>query len=281
MTEPARANARSALGPQASLLRAQVAAIWPKESAVLLNNGLPRTGHVLEVGCGPGFVTRMLRKLVPDCHISAVDHDPIYASLVAKESADDPNVTVTVASADALPFRSGFFDGALLRLVLQHVPDPLAVLREVRRVLRPNGVVLVVDVDHDASAVTDPPLPHDTSLRNGLLRWQRASGGNRRVGRHLPSLLTTAGFADVSIDAVAAHSAVDDRAALVEVIAVVEHLLPAMVNAEMQPWQAEEVVRFFADVRCGRHALEILLVLLVASGRVGGNSAARWSSTPI
>jgi SAM-dependent methyltransferase len=76
--------------------------------------------------------------------------------------ADAPRPAVR-ADATRLPFRDGCFDGAAALWMLYHLPDPLLVLREARRVVRPGGVVAVCT----SSRFNDP------ELASVLPRWGR------------------------------------------------------------------------------------------------------------
>ena len=90
-------------------------------------------GRVLDLGCGTG---RNLPLLPPGT--VAVGLDPSWASLVrARRRA--PAVPLVAGSAEALPFRPGVFDTVLSGLVFCSVPDARRGLREVRRVLAPEG----------------------------------------------------------------------------------------------------------------------------------------------
>ena len=64
--------------PDAELVRleAQAAHVWPREAEVLERQGLRPDARVLEVGCGPGFVTERLLTLVPQGSVTGIDNDP-------------------------------------------------------------------------------------------------------------------------------------------------------------------------------------------------------------
>ncbi len=101
--------------------------------------------RVLDVGCGPGALTAVLvRRLGPDS-VAAVD--PSEAFVV---SARDrlPGVDVRAATAESLPFADDTFDAALASLVVHFMADPVAGLREMARVTRPDGVVAAAVWDH-------------------------------------------------------------------------------------------------------------------------------------
>jgi len=100
---------------------------------------------VLEVGPGPGTTTDVLRRTC--ARLTAVEVDPDLAASLAHRLAGS-NVDVVHADATALPFDSGRFSGATSFTMLHHVPSPAAqdrLLAEVRRVLRPGGLLVGVD----------------------------------------------------------------------------------------------------------------------------------------
>lgn len=98
----------------------------------------PLEGTVLEVGAGTGanlpFYTHAAR-------VVATEPDPYMLRRAAQRlrEIDHPAIELRLASAEALPFRPGTFDHVVATLVFCTVPDPERALREVRRVLKPEG----------------------------------------------------------------------------------------------------------------------------------------------
>ena len=101
--------------------------------------------RVLDVGCGPGALTTELVRRLGAGAVTAVDPSE---SFVAAARDRHPGVDVRRAAADALPFSDGVFDAALAQLVVHFMPDPVAGLREMARVTRPDGVVAACVWDH-------------------------------------------------------------------------------------------------------------------------------------
>jgi SAM-dependent methyltransferase len=94
--------------------------------------------RALDVGAGPGALTRVLVDLLGPEHVVAVDpSEPFLAALRERL----PGVDARIALAEELPFSDGEFDVALAQLVLNFAPDPEAAVGEMRRVVRPGGVV--------------------------------------------------------------------------------------------------------------------------------------------
>jgi len=92
--------------------------------------------RILDVGCGVGAFVRRLREFSQDVY--GVDID---AARVRQGAAQVPNLALSLG--EYLPFADDTFDVVLLHEVIEHVTDDLATLREVRRVLRPDGRAVV------------------------------------------------------------------------------------------------------------------------------------------
>ena len=114
--------------------------------------GLPSRSMVADVGCGRGW---LLGAAALDVTIVNID------SYVWPEWALSQHVLHVCASADALPFRDGTFDVVGSFDVLEHLPDDEAALGEQRRVVRPNGrVVVAVPADRRLWSPHDDAVGH-------------------------------------------------------------------------------------------------------------------------
>lgn len=95
--------------------------------------------ELLEIGPGPGLTTDLLRRLVP--RLTVLEADPRTAQAL-RERLSGSNVEVVTGDAAAMPFPEAAFSACASFTMLHHVPSPAlqdAVLREIRRVLRPGG----------------------------------------------------------------------------------------------------------------------------------------------
>jgi SAM-dependent methyltransferase len=100
----------------------------------------PAAGDLLDIGCGTGSLAFAMASRWPGCRIVGIDiAEPYVAFARSKVSAGSP--VFECADACALPYGDGSFAGAAAQLVLNFIPDPLAAVREMRRVTRPGGVV--------------------------------------------------------------------------------------------------------------------------------------------
>jgi ubiquinone/menaquinone biosynthesis C-methylase UbiE len=119
--------------------------------AELAASRTPSGGSVLDVATGPGYFCTALAKLgtfdVTGLDISA-DLVEIARANAAREQAD---ITFLKADASLMPFADDTFDLVFCSWAVKNFQDPVGVLCEIHRVLRPGGRVLIVDVNHDAS----------------------------------------------------------------------------------------------------------------------------------
>jgi SAM-dependent methyltransferase len=96
------------------------------------------TGPVLDVGCGPGVLCAVLAERVGATNVAAVE---TWEPHVVACRARVPGADVRLGRFDRLPFADGAFAAALSQLMLPFVNDPTRVAAEMRRVVRPGGVV--------------------------------------------------------------------------------------------------------------------------------------------
>ncbi|OBG74348.1 methyltransferase type 11 [Mycobacterium sp. E2462] len=154
---------------------------------------------VLDVGCGPGSITAGLAARVAPGVVTAVDQVADVLD-VARAEADRHRLTnVAFATADVhrLDFPDDTFDVVHAHQVLQHVTDPVAALREMRRVCVPGGIVAARDADY-SGFIWFPQLPELDRWRDLYQRVARANGGEPDAGRRLLSWARRAGFTDIT-----------------------------------------------------------------------------------
>ena len=152
--------------------------------------------HVLDVGCGPGTITRDLGGLVgPDGTVVGIDSSADVVAQAA-EDCDLPQVRFAVGDALHLDDGDGASDVVHAHQVLPHLTDPVAALREMRRVTAPGGLVAVRDADY-AAMTWHPAVPALDRWREVYRATAKAHGAEPDAGRRLLGWAQTAGFADV------------------------------------------------------------------------------------
>ncbi|MCW4384675.1 methyltransferase domain-containing protein [Salinibacterium sp. SYSU T00001] len=151
--------------------------------------------EVLDIGCGPGTITVDLAERVTPGRVIGLD---AAAGVLdgARNLAAERNVTnaeFVEGDAYALDFADASFDIVHAHQTLQHLGDPVAALREMRRVVREDGVVAVRDVDY-AGTMVYPETPGLQSWADLYQRVHRSNGGEPNAGRRLKQWAREAGF---------------------------------------------------------------------------------------
>jgi SAM-dependent methyltransferase len=112
------------------------------------------TARWVEVACGPGLISRAMAARVGS--VQGLDLTPAMVEKARAEAtaARVDNVSFQVGDATALDLAADSFDGAVTRFSLHHIPAPVRVLEEMRRVVKPGGLVIVADhvTDDDGDA---------------------------------------------------------------------------------------------------------------------------------
>jgi len=213
MSSPAPRSATYTHGHHESVLRSHTWRTVENSAAYLLPE-LAGGRSLLDVGCGPGTITvDFAARLAPgrvvgiDAAAGIVEQ---ATALAASRGLD--NAEFATADLYELPFADDEFDIVHAHQVLQHIADPVAALREMRRVARPGGVVAVREVDYHGT-IWAPQS-------DGLERWMdvyqqvhRGNGGEPDAGRRLRGWAIEAGFTEIASSASVWCFADDDERA--------------------------------------------------------------------
>jgi SAM-dependent methyltransferase len=155
----------------------------------------------------------LARRLAPGSVVGIDREDqPLAIARAEAAAAGLSNVRFEIGDAYRLDFADDTFDVVHGHQLLQHLADPVAALREMRRARRPGGVVAARDSDYAAMTW----YPRDPRLDRWLALYEevaRANGGEPDAGRHLLAWARAAGFAEVVPTAsVWCFATPDDRA---------------------------------------------------------------------
>jgi SAM-dependent methyltransferase len=148
---------------------------------------------VADLGCGDGVTLDVLAGQVGDGLVVGLDTAEAALRLAAGRLGVGRGGRVALARADLrgrLPLRDGSLDGALCHNVLESLPDPDAFLREVHRVLRPGGRLVLSHPDYDTMVFTAPDLALTRRLVHAYCDTQQdwMSAVNGAIGRWLHSI---------------------------------------------------------------------------------------------
>ena len=188
---------------------------WNQDYLALIARRLDLVGarHVLDVGSGLGHWGRaILPHLSVEATVTGVDREPQWVGLAGEIAAARgiaERVRYVQGEAERLPFADGEFDLVTCQTLLLHVRDYKAVVREMMRVLRPGGRLLVVEPNNMAGALMRVSMEPRAGLedRLKLVRFQaicecgkeQAGGGNNSTGDRLPGLFAELGLTDLEV----------------------------------------------------------------------------------
>jgi SAM-dependent methyltransferase len=153
---------------------------------------------LLDIGCGPGTITIDLAARVEPGTVLGIDRERavITEAKRLRPAGSSANVKFTTGDVYSLQLDDQSFDVVHAHQVLQHLTDPVAALVEMRRVLRPDGLLAVRDSDYGGFIWAPPDrlldrwmdLYHDVCRRNGA---------DADAGRSLPAWVRAAGFTEI------------------------------------------------------------------------------------
>ena len=158
--------------------------------------------RVLDFGCGLGTISAGLAKAVAPGELHGIDVEESQIDLarsVAKANGID-NATFHVGDVTEMPFEDGFFDVAHCHNVLMHVPDTAAVLAEVKRVLKPGGIIGCREMISESS-FTQPDFGVIGKSWEMFVDLLTADDAHPRMGRELKGRMLEAGFTNVQVTA--------------------------------------------------------------------------------
>lgn len=160
---------------------------------------------VLDVGCGPGTITADLARLVAPGPVVGIDRAE-EAVAEARARTGGPvghgpvpsGVEFRTGDVYQLEFEARSFDVVHGHQLLQHLSDPVAALSEMRRVLRPDGLLAVRDADYGAF-VWYPAEHRLDRWREVYTEVSARNGADANTGRRVPALVAAAGYRDLQV----------------------------------------------------------------------------------
>jgi 2-polyprenyl-3-methyl-5-hydroxy-6-metoxy-1,4-benzoquinol methylase len=156
---------------------------------------LPHIARAIEIGCGTGVVSRTLAA-APGFHgtITATDVSPYLIDVARQHAATEgagAGIAFEVSSATDLRADNSSYDLVIAHTLFSHAPNPVAILAECARVLRPRGRLLIFDRDFASSALS---LDATLAAKIDIAEIARAFAAQPFIIRQLPKLLTDADF---------------------------------------------------------------------------------------
>ena len=174
--------------------------------------------RLLDCGCGPGSITLGLAARVDPGEVVGIDFAPDQIAHARQAAAREGRRNVRFESANvySLPFESGRFERAFSHALLEHLADPQRALRELHRVLAPEGVIGVCSPDW-GGFLASPPSPRLSRALDAYTALQTGNGGDVRAGRNQGLHLAAAGFEAIELSA--RYECYDSRRLIAEYLA--------------------------------------------------------------
>jgi SAM-dependent methyltransferase len=252
-------------------LDAQAARIERPTRTILQSAGLGRGQRVLDLGTGLGHVARLAGELVgAEGGVVGVDAagDALAVARARVTQAGERHVTFVVG--DVTTWRAGQpFDAVTARLILFHLPDPVAAVRHHMANLQPDGVFVAVEFDL-AGARTEPAVPLFDEALGWVIRAFSAAGASPTIGARLVPILRSAGLRDVTSFGLQAYLQPDDATAAALLGGVVRSLAGAIVGhgiATAEQMAVDTLDARLADALRGADAVMLPPTVVGAWGR--------------
>jgi ubiquinone/menaquinone biosynthesis C-methylase UbiE len=218
-----------------------------REELILSGTTLAPGTRLLEVGCGVGAVLGILGEAFPGVQLAGVDLEERQVE-AARAHLAGLGFPADLRQADAgeLPFADGSFDHVWMMWFLEHVADPVAVLREARRVLVRGGGLTAIEVDYNT--VWASPTSDAFETLFAAVAGAMDAGGRSDAGSRVAGWLAEAGFASVDPgERRLAYSGEELARQVPYVASVVESTLQAL--ARMPNASAAQLEAGLADLR--------------------------------
>lgn len=226
-------------------LRVLARVMQPTTLALLDRVGIGAGMSCLDVGCGGGDVTHLLARAVgADGRVLGIDLDRTKLELARGEAAAARLGQVAFQVADAAMWATlTGYDVVYARFVLTHVPDPRALLRQMRAAVRPGGMIVLEDVDFRGHFCH----PESAAFGRYVELYTRAvqqRGGDANIGPQLPELLTESGCEGVQVHVVQ-PAGIDGEVKLIAALTM-EATADAIVEQGLAV--REEIARIVAEL---------------------------------
>jgi ubiquinone/menaquinone biosynthesis C-methylase UbiE len=158
---------------------------------------LPQGARVLEVGCGNGAATKLIMQHVSPAQLVGIDPSSEFIDMARETFAGEPRVSFALGDAVTTGQADASFDLVIAHTVYSHLPDPEGALAEARRVLQPDGQLVIFDGDFATITVA---LFDGDPLQAAIGAVLRNMMHAPYIMRRLPALVTAAGFSVQSVE---------------------------------------------------------------------------------
>jgi ubiquinone/menaquinone biosynthesis C-methylase UbiE len=152
---------------------------------------------VLDVGCGPGAITRGIAEAVgPTGRVIGVDLNAHLVDEARRAHGGVPGLTFEMCDVYDLPWQEEF-DVVTAARVLQWLGRPLDALRMMTRAAKPGGKAVVLDYNHEKAVWVPDPPPAMRTFYAAFLRWRADAGLDNAIADRLAEMFQAVGLIDI------------------------------------------------------------------------------------
>ena len=200
--------------------------------------------RIADFGCGVGATTRMLAEMTgPSGEVTGIDISAAQLEQAARRCTGLGNVFLLEANAGDTGLPAASFDVVYCRFLLLHLPDPKACVREMRRVLKPGGALVVEDAD--MTSARSAPASALTAFSDLFGRLGAARGLDYALAGRLHRVLKDCGLPRVSVEFY--HPEFESEEERMLLIWTLEEARPALLAAGIV--EREDLDRTLAEMR--------------------------------
>lgn len=186
-------------GTELAILERQAELAVSLEKTIWGKAGLKPDMNVLDMGCGNGITSSFMAEYVHAGSVLGVDFSEtlIANAKLLKVEKNISNLKFSVGNIYSMSVSENKFDFIYCRLLFQHLNEPVKALRNIARLLKPDGIICIVDID-DSWLMLYPELEDARSLIYRSAKSQENDGGSRYIGRKLSAYLHSADFSEIN-----------------------------------------------------------------------------------
>ena len=161
--------------------------------------GLDQSSRILDMGCGPGFITAKIAEQCSDSIVLGIDKSRDLLDVARKIIAPrHSNLSFRQGDVYQTDLEDNKFDFVYSRFIFQHLDKPQEALKEINRISKPGGRVCIADID-DSLLLIHPELPGLEPLKEMAHMAKLEMAGDRYIGRKLAGLMEKAGFKNIKV----------------------------------------------------------------------------------
>lgn len=175
--------------------------VWKTETDEIIQKaGFKKDQTILDLGCGPGYLSFELSEIVGSKgQVIALDNSEKFinhlnSKVLSKNFSIITAKLIDINEIQKLILKPESIDGAIARWVFMFINDPASIIKQVRRLLKPNGVFAIMDYFQFRTMSLYPQSTAFTKIYRAVFELIKIHGGNADRGCEIPELLARHGF---------------------------------------------------------------------------------------